>query len=40
VVGTQNGSVSTRRKKRHDPAGIARQQDVSGDIEEAVVLTW
>src|ERR1700728_2383584 len=40
VAGAQNGSVSTRRKKRHDPAGIARQQDVSGDIEEAVVLTW
>ena len=40
VAGPQNGSVSTRRKKRHDPAGIAHQHDVTGDIEEAVVLTW
>jgi len=44
VVGTQNGSVSTgRRKKRPEPAGIAaisRQRDVSDDIEEAAVLTW
>jgi hypothetical protein len=44
VVGTQNGSVQTgRRKKRQDPASIAavsRQRDASDDIEEAAVLTW
>jgi DNA-binding transcriptional ArsR family regulator len=44
VVGTQNGSVATgRRKKRQDPASIAaisRQRDASDDIEEAAVLTW
>lgn len=44
VVGTQNGSVPTsRRKKRQDPASIAaisRQRDASDDIEEAAVLTW
>jgi hypothetical protein len=45
VVGTQNGSVQTgRRKKRQDQASMAaaisRQRDVSDDIEEAAVLTW
>jgi DNA-binding transcriptional ArsR family regulator len=44
VVGTQNGSVPTsRRKKRQDPASVAaisRQRDVSDDFEEAAVLTW
>ena len=44
VVGTQNGSVQTgRRKKRQDPASIAaisRPRDASDDIEEAAVLTW
>jgi hypothetical protein len=43
VVGTQNGSVQTgRRKKRQDPASIAaisRPRDASDDIEEAAVLT-
>src|ERR1700734_237561 len=43
VVGTQNGSVATgRRKKRPDPgiAAISRQRDGTDDIEEAAVLTW
>jgi hypothetical protein len=44
VVGTQNGSVPTgRRKKRQESANIAaisRQRDVSEEVEEAAVLTW
>jgi DNA-binding transcriptional ArsR family regulator len=45
VVGTENGSVQTgRRKKRQDQASIAaaisRQRGVDDDIEEAAVLTW
>ena len=45
VVGTENGSVATgRRKKRQESASMAatisRQRDVNDDIEEAAVLTW
>lgn len=45
VVGTENGSVQTgRRKKRQEAASIAaaisRPRDESDDIEEAAVLTW
>ena len=44
VVGTQNGPVSTgRRQRRNEPARIAalfRQRGVTGEIEEAAVLTW
>ena len=44
VVGPQNGSVPTgRRKKRQDPASltaISGQRDGTDDIEEAAVLTW
>jgi DNA-binding transcriptional ArsR family regulator len=45
VVGTQNGSVPTgrRRQKRPAPASVApisRQRAVNDEIDEAAVLTW